>query len=45
MGLHFLKAFLSWLIWANMPVSGLSELICLGGGYFGRAYSVRIKIT
>ena len=28
-----------------MPVSGLSELICLCGGIFGRAYSVWIKIT
>ena len=32
--LHFLKAFLSGLIWANMPVSGFSGLICLDGGYF-----------
>ena len=34
MGVHFSKAFLSELIWANMPVSGLSGLICLCGGYF-----------
>ena len=34
MGFHFSKAFLSELIWADMPVSGLSDLICLCGGYF-----------
>ena len=34
MGLHFSKAFLSGLVWANIPVSGLSGLICLGRGYF-----------
>ena len=45
MGLHFSKAFLSGLIWGNIPVSGLSGLICQGGGIFERAYSDSIKIN
>ena len=32
--LHFSNTFLSGLIWTNMPVSGLSGLICLDWGIF-----------